>query len=190
MYYPSIIETIGRNTRAYDLPSKLLQDRIIYLGGEINSDSANFIIMQLLWLNADDPEKDINLYINSPGGHIYDGIGIIDVVISLDAKVNTLGVGIVASMGVVLLSAGTGERKCMKNTRIMIHSMSSATEGNYHDMKVDFKESEFLQKQMISLLAKNTKDKTSYEEIEKLTQRDYFMNPVKAQTLGLIDKIV
>ncbi len=190
MYYPSVIETTGRSSKAFDLPTKLLQDRIIYLGGDINEESANFIIMQLLWLNAVDPEKDISLYINSLGGVIYDGLGIIDIINKIDAKVNTFGVGLCASMGGVLLASGTGIRKTTKNTRIMIHSLSGGFTGQFNDMKVDYKESEYLQNKLLTMLADNSKGKTSYRDLVNLTQRDYYMEPEQAKLCGFIDSIV
>jgi len=190
MFYPSIIETTGRSSKAFDLPTKLLQDRIIYLGGEINADSANFIIMQLLWLNADDPDKEIKLYINSLGGSVYDGLGIIDIINTIDAKVNTLGIGICASMGSMLLAAGTGTRKATKNCRIMIHSIIAGTNGTFQDMEIDFTEFDHLQKKLLRYLTDYTKGKTSLETMKELTQRDNFMSPEKAKELGLIDDIV
>jgi ATP-dependent Clp protease protease subunit len=190
IFLPSVIETTGRSSKAFDLPTKLLQDRIIYLGGEINADSANIIIMQLLWLNADDPNKDINLYINSPGGSIYDGLGIIDIMNLLDAKVNTLCVGLAASMGAVLLAAGTGLRKSTQNARIMIHSVSNRIEAKYHDLEIEYEESKFLQKKMLLNFVDYSKGKLSLKEIEKMSERDYYMDPLKAQSFGLIDCIV
>lgn len=190
MYYPSIIETTGRSSKAFDLPTKLLQDRIIFLGGTITADSANFTIMQLLWLDADNPEKDIDLYINSPGGSVYDGLGIIDVINHIAPKVNTIGIGLCASMGATLLACGTGLRRATKNTRVMIHSLNAATDGTFHDIAVDYKEYEYLQNKMLTILAQASKGKTTLKTLQAMTQRDYFMDPETCQKLGLIDSIV
>jgi len=190
MYFPSIIETTGRSSRAFDLPTKLLQDRIIYFGSEVNNDTANFAIMQLLWLNADDPDSPIDFYINSPGGSVYDGLAIKDTIDSISCKVNTVGVGMCASMGAYLLAAGTGERKAMKNCRIMIHSVSSGTMGTFHDMEVDYEETKFLQDKLLVDISNFTKGKSDIETLKLKTQRDYYMNVDEAIALGLIDTVV
>lgn len=190
MFLPHVIEKTGRSEKPIDLPSRLLQDRIIYFGTDVNSDTANIAIMQLLWLAADDPEKDIDFYINSPGGSVYDGLAIKDVMDTLPCKVNTVGVGMCASMGAYLLSAGTGTRKAMKNTRIMIHSVSSGTIGTIHDMKVDYEETKFLQDQLMKDIAGYTKGKSTVEEIDDLCKRDNYMSAEEAIQLGLIDTVV
>lgn len=190
MYFPSIIETTGRSSRAFDLPTKLLQDRIIYFGSEVNKDTANFAIMQLLWLNADNPSEAIDLYINSPGGSVYDGLAIKDAIYSIDCKVNTIGIGMCASMGAYLLSCGTGIRKAMQNCRIMIHSVSSGTMGTFHDMQVDYEETKFLQDKLIEDIASFTKGKSTIEDLKAKTQRDYYMDVKEAIALGLLDKEV
>jgi ATP-dependent Clp protease, protease subunit len=187
MYPPSIIETTGRSSRAFDLPTKLLQDRIIYLCDEVNEDSANSIIMQLLWLNADDPESDIDLYINSPGGSVYDGLAIKDVIDNLKCKVNTIGLGFCASMGAFLLSAGTGKRKATKNCRIMIHSVSSGTRGTIHDMEIDYEETKYLQDKLMRYMTDYTNGKSDLETLKEKSKRDYYMSPDEAIELGLID---
>ena len=190
MFAPSVIETTGRSTKSFDLPTKLLQDRLIYLGGEVTPELANIVIMQLLWLNTDDPESDINLYINSPGGSVYDGLAIKDVIHTINAKVNTVGVGICASMGAYLLSAGTGERKATDNCRIMIHSVSGGAVGTFQDIEIDYKETKHLQDKMIEDIAGFTKGKSTVDEIVSKTQRDYYMNVEEAKEIGLIDSIV
>lgn len=189
-YFPSVIETTGRSTKAYDLPTKLLQDRIVYLSGPVNEVSVDSVIMQLLWLNADNPRKDINLYISSPGGSVYHGMAIKDIMDSLDCKVNTIGMGMCASMGAYLLAAGTGVRKSLKNNRIMIHSVSSGQSGTFHDLEVDFRETEHTQNKVIEHMAKYSKGKTSLEDMQKKCQRDYYMSAEEALEMGLIDKIV
>ena len=190
MFFPSIIETTGRSSRAFDLPTKLLQNRIVYLAGVIDDESANIAIMQLLWLNADNPDEPINLYINSPGGHVYGGLAIKDLMYSLNCPVNTFGVGVCASMGAYLLAAGTGERKATKNTRIMIHSVSGGTSGTIHDMAVAFEESKFLQQRLLDDLVTFTKGKSTRKNLNSKTQRDYYMGVDEAIKLGLLDGIV
>ena len=190
MFLPHVIEKTGRSEKPIDLPSRLLQDRIIYFGDQVTSDSANVVIMQLLWLAADEPDKEIDLYINSPGGSVYDGLAIKDTIDSIPCKVNTVGLGMCASMGAYLLSAGTGVRKAMKNCRIMIHSVSSGTSGTFHDMAVDYEETKFLQDQMIMDIAGFTKGKASVEDIGAKCQRDYYMSSGDAISLGLIDEVI
>jgi len=182
---PSVIETIGRSSRAFDLPTKLLQDRIIYLGEDVNEETSNSIIMQLLWLNADAPGKEIDFYINSPGGSVYDGLAIKDVIDNLKCKVNTIGLGICASMGAYLLSAGTGERKATKNCRIMIHSVSSGTRGTIHDIEIDYKETKYLQDKLMQDITDFSKGKSSLETIIEKSQRDCYMSPEEAIELGI-----
>lgn len=190
MYYPNIIEKTGRSTKTYDLPTKLLQQRIVYLAGDINEELANSIIMQLLWLNADNPDKDISLYINSLGGNVYQGLGIKDCIDSIDCKVNTSGIGICASIGAYLLAAGTGERSATKNCRIMLHSVSSGTVGVIHDMETDFNEAKFLQNTMMQDISTFTKGNMSIANVKDKLQRDYYMSSAEALQFGLIDSIL
>jgi ATP-dependent Clp protease protease subunit len=190
MYYPHIIETTGRSSKAFDLPTKLLQDRIIYLGAGVDSDVANYVAMQLLWLNAESPDEPIQLYINSPGGSVYDGLAIKDVMHNISAPVNTVGIGICMSMGAYLLAAGTGERRVMENCRIMVHSVSSGTYGNFHDMKIDFEETKFLQDRLVKDLSDFTRGKTSEAKMKKLMERDRYMSAEQAIDCGLVDSIV
>jgi len=188
MQMPSVIETIGRSTKAFDLPTKLLADRIIYLGDVIDADVANSVIMQMLWLQSDKPDEPISLYINSPGGSIYDGLAIKDTMDSISCKVNTLGVGLCASMGAYLLFAGTGTRRATKNCRIMIHSMSAGTGGTFHDMKVDFAEFVYLQEKMMNDIVQFSNGKLTREALELKAQRDWYINSIEAFNLGLLDK--
>ena len=190
MFLPHVIEKTGRSEKPIDLPSRLLQDRIIYLGDEVNSTSANIVIMQMLWLQADNPDEPINFYINSPGGSVYDGLAIKDMIDHLTCKVNTVGVGMCASMGAYLLASGTGERKALRNCRIMIHSVSSGTIGTFHDMEVDYEETKYLQERLLVDMANFTKGKSDVETLKRKTQRDYYMNVDEAIALGLIDKVV
>lgn len=190
MFLPHVVEKTGRSEKPIDLPSRLLQDRIVYLGDSVSPESANIVIMQLLWLAADKPEEPINFYINSPGGSVYDGLAIKDIIDSISCPVNTVGVGICMSMGAYLLSCGTGVRKAMKNCRIMIHSVSSGMGGTFHDMKVDYEETKFLQDQMMMDIAKYSKGKSTVQEIEEFCKRDKYMSSAEAIELGLIDEIV
>lgn len=190
MFFPNIIETTGRSSKAFDIPTKLLQERIIYLAGDVNESSANYIIMQMLWLNADNKDLDIDFYINSPGGSVYDGLAIKDVINNLSCKVNTIGIGLCASMGAYLLSAGTGVRKATKNCRIMIHSVSSGTRGTVHDIEIDFKETKYLQDVLMQDMTDFSKGKSQLEMIVDKSKRDYYMSPKEALELGLIDVII
>lgn len=187
MFMPSVIETIGRSTKSFDLPTKLLQDRVIYLGDEIDADVANSIVMQLLWLQSDKPDEPINLYINSPGGSVYDGLAIKDTIDNLSCKVNTLGVGMCASMGAYLLFSGTGTRRATKNCRIMVHSVSSGMGGTIHDIKVDYEESHYLQTKIMNDIVLYSKGKLSKKVLELKTQRDWYMDSREAFALGLLD---
>lgn len=194
MYLPSIIEREGRSHKAFDLPTKLLDDRIIYMGVEFDEYSSTAVIMQLMWLASDKPGEDIYLYINSPGGSVYDGLAIKDVMdrilITHNCKVNIIAVGCIASMGAYLTSAATGTRKATKNCRIMIHSVSSGAAGTYHDMKISMKETEYLQQKLMIHIANNSKGKSSLEDIEKMCERDYWMDPDEAIKIGLIDGVL
>lgn len=190
MLIPHVIEKTGRSEKPIDLPSRLLQDRIIYLGDGVDSFTANIIIMQMLWLQADNDNEPINFYINSPGGSVYDGLAIKDIIDHLSCPVNTVGVGMCASMGAYLLASGTGERKATRNCRIMIHSVSSGTFGTFHDMEVDYEETKFLQDRLLEDIAGFTKGKSSVEVLKTKTQRDYYMNVDEAISLGLIDRVV
>jgi len=190
MLIPHVIEKTGRSEKPIDLPSRLLQDRIVYLGEDVNPDTANIVIMQMLWLAADNPDEPINFYINSPGGSVYDGLAIKDIMNHIPCKVNTVGVGMCASMGAYLLSAGTGERKAMKNCRIMIHSVSSGTMGTFHDMEVDYEETKYLQEKLLLDIANFSNGKSTLDALKRKTQRDYYMDADEAKSLGLIDKVV
>jgi ATP-dependent Clp protease, protease subunit len=185
---PNIIITIGRNTKIIDIPTKLLQDRIIYLNEEINSETANHIIMQLLWLKADKPKEDIDFYINSNGGCVYNTFAIIDVINNIECKVNTTGMGMCASGASMLLSAGTGTRGATKNCRIMLHSIQSQIQGAYNDIKIHFDETEFQQNQIINFYAEVTKK--SKTEIRNLIKRDSFLSAQESLEMGIIDEII
>jgi ATP-dependent Clp protease protease subunit len=187
---PSVIENDGRANKQFDLPSKLFDENIILLEHGIDDDLAAIIKMQLLYLDSKEDCKEINMYISSGGGSIYAGNGIIDVMRHIKTPVNTICTGIAMSMGLAILSSGTGERKAMPNSRLMAHSLAGGTQGKYQDMAIDFKESEYLQDKMMRLMSDNTNGKTSYDEMVKLCDRDYFMGPEEAIRIGLIDKII
>jgi len=190
MYNPSIIEKNGRSSKVFDLPTKLFQDRIIYLGSNINRESTNSIIMQLLWLNTNDPKKPIDLFINSRGGDVNNGLAIKDIIYTLKCKVNTIGTGECSSMAAYLLAAGTGERKTTKNCRIMIHSVSSGTIGKIQDMEIDYKEAKYIHEKILLDIAQFTKGKSSVKVLRNKINRDYYMTPDEAIKLGLIDFIM
>ena len=186
---PTVIEETNRGERAFDIYSRLLKERVIFMGTEVTSDTANIVIAQLLHLAYEDPKKDIKLYINSPGGVIYDGLAIIDTMNYIEPDVQTIGIGLQASMGAMLLSAGTkGKRFALPNSRIMIHQPSSGTEGKITDQEIALKEGIYLKKLLAEMLAKNTGQKLT--KVEKDMDRDNWMSAEEALKYGLIDKVI
>jgi len=186
---PYVIEQTHEGERSYDIFSRLLKDRIIFLGEDVNSASANVIVAQLLFLAHDDPKKDIKLYINSPGGSVYDGLAIIDTMNFIEPDVQTIGIGLQASMGAMLLSCGAkGKRFVLPNSRIMIHQPSSGTEGKITDQEIMLKEGIFLKKRLAEIFAKNTGK--SLEQVEKDMDRDNWMSAEEALEYGIVDKII
>ena len=186
---PTVIEEDSRGERAYDIYSRLLKERVIFLGEDVNSHTANLVVAQLLHLAYEDPKKDIKLYINSPGGSVYDGLAIIDTMNYIEPDVQTIGIGLQASMGAMLLSSGTkGKRFALPNARIMIHQPSSGTEGKITDQEIALKEGIYLKKVVIEMLAKNT-GKTA-AQIEKDMDRDNWMSAEEAKKYGLIDEVI
>ena len=186
---PTIVEETNRGERAYDIYSKLLKERVVFLGEDVNPHTANLIVAQLLHLAYADPKKDIKLYINSPGGVIYDGLAIIDTMNYIEPDVQTIGIGLQASMGAMLLSAGTkGKRFALPNSRIMIHQPSSGTEGKITDQEIALKEGIYLKKLLAEMLAKNTGQKLT--KVEKDMDRDNWMSAEEALKYGLIDKVI
>lgn len=191
MFLPSIIENDGRGSlKQYDIPSKLFEQNIITLFGEINEQTAYSVITQLLYLDSKESCEEINLYISSGGGSVYAGNAIIDTIHLIKKPVNTICTGTAMSMGNQILASGTGERRSLPNSRIMIHSVSSGSRGTYHDLKIDFEETQFLQKKLMNDLANYSKGKTSFEQFWDLTQRDKFLTPDEALELGLIDRVL
>jgi ATP-dependent Clp protease protease subunit len=186
---PNVIEETNKGERAYDIYSRLLKDRIIFLGEDVNSHTANLVVAQLLFLAHEDPKKDIKLYINSPGGSVYDGLAIIDTMNFIEPDVQTIGIGLQASMGAMLLSCGAkGKRFALPNSRIMIHQPSSGTEGKITDQEIALREGVFLKKRLAEIFAKNTgKD---LKTVEKDMDRDNWMSAEEAKEYGIIDEIV
>ena len=188
IYPPYIIERSSRGERTYDIFSRLLMDRIVFLGASINDDVANIIIAQLLFLEADNPEKDIYLYLNSPGGIVSSGMAIYDTMQHLRAPINTICMGMAASMGSFLLSAGTpGKRAALPHSRIMIHQPSGGAQGTAADIEIQAREILYLRGKMNDLYAKHTGQPLA--QIERDMERDRFMSAEEAKEYGLIDTI-
>lgn len=186
---PTVLEQTHRGERAYDIYSRLLKDRIILLGTEINDDVANVIVAQLLFLESDDPDKDINIYINSPGGSVTAGLAIYDTMQYVKPKVSTICVGQAASMGAVLLLAGAkGKRYSLPNSRIMIHQPMGGARGQATDIDIQAKEILRMRAKLNELIVKHTG--TPLDRVERDTERDYFMGPVEAKQYGIIDEVV
>ena len=186
---PTVIESDGRVERAYDIYSRLLKERIIFLGTDVNSHTANLVVAQLLFLQNEDPKKDIQIYINSPGGSVYDGMAIYDTIKHIKNDVSTVGIGLQASMGAFLLSSGTkGKRFLLPHSKVMIHQPSSGTRGKVSDMEIDLKESLKVRELLNEILAKNTGQKLS--KVEKDVDRDYWMTAEEAVKYGLADKVI
>jgi ATP-dependent Clp protease, protease subunit len=188
MLVPMVIESTSRGERAYDIYSRLLRERIIFLGDAIDDHLANLVIAQLLFLESEDPEKDISLYINSPGGVVTSGLAIYDTMQYLRAPVSTICIGMAASMAAVLLSAGTnGKRYALPHSRIMIHQGSGGFRGNAPDAMIQMKEWEYLVQVNHQILARHTGQ--PLEKVVKDTDRDYFMGPEQAKDYGIIDSV-
>jgi ATP-dependent Clp protease protease subunit len=189
VYPPYIIERSSRGEKSYDVFSRLLMDRIVFLGAPINDDVANIVIAQLLFLDADNPERDIYLYINSPGGIISSGMAIYDTMQFLRAPVNTICMGMAASMGSFLLAAGSkGKRRALPHARIMIHQPSAGYQGTAADIEIQAKEVIYLRDQLNHMYAEHTGQ--SLEKIEKDIDRDRFMSADEAKEYGLIDDVI
>lgn len=188
-HVPIVIETTGRYERAYDIYSRLLKDRIIFLGGPIDDHTANLVVAQLLFLEAQDPDKDIHLYINSPGGSVTAGLAIYDTMQYVKCDVVTICVGQAASIAAVLLSAGAkGKRYALPHSRLMIHQPLGGAEGPAKDVEIITKELLRIKDLINKILSKHTGQ--PIEKIEKDTDRDFFMNAYEALEYGLIDKVI
>lgn len=189
MLVPMVVEKSSMGERAYDIYSRLLKERIVFLGGPIDSEVANLIIAQFLFLASEDPKKDISFYINSPGGHVSAGLAILDTMNHIQPAVSTVCVGMAASMAAVLLSAGEkGKRFALPNAEVMIHQPSGGAEGMASDIEITAKHIIRLRERLNKILVKNTGQKL--ERIEKDVDRDYFMDAKEAQEYGLIDKVL
>ena len=186
---PYVVEQTSRGERSYDIFSRLLNDRIIFLSEEVNDTTASLVVAQLLYLEAQDPDKDIQFYINSPGGSVTAGMAIYDTMQYIKCDVNTICVGMAASMGAFLLSAGTkGKRMALPNAEIMIHQPSAGTQGQITDMAIHMKRLQTIKERMNTILAENTGK--SIEEVTAACERDNFMTAQEALDFGLIDQIV
>mgnify|MGYP000996823890 FL=1 len=186
---PTVIEKSSDGERAFDIYSRLLNERIIFLGEEVNEHTANIVVAQLLHLAQVDPEADVSLYINSPGGGVYDGLAIYDTMNFIKPDVATYGIGLQASMGAFLLSSGAkGKRFCLPHAKVMIHQPSSGTRGKVTDMEIDLKETLEMKEMLAKIMAKNTGQKLA--KIKADMERDYWMKPEEAVAYGLIDAVV
>ena len=186
---PMVIETTARGERAYDIYSLLLRERIIFLGTPINDQIANLIVAQLLYLSREDPERDIHMYINSPGGSVYAGLAIYDTMQMIEAPVSTTAVGVTASMGTVLLAAGqTGKRFALPHATVHMHPAGGGAQGYTPDVRIQFKELERIQTQLFHILAKHT-GQTS-QQIEEDFDRDRWMTALEAKDYGLVDDVM
>jgi ATP-dependent Clp protease protease subunit len=186
---PTVIEKSADGERAFDIYSRLLKERIIFLGEDVNEHTANIVVAQLLHLAYEDPKKDIKLYINSPGGSVYDGLAIYDTIQFVTPDVQTIGIGLQASMGAFLLSSGAkGKRFALPNSRIMIHQPSSGTRGKITDQEITLKEGIYLKQQLNKILAKNTGQKLA--KVEKDADRDFWMSAEEAKAYGIIDEVI
>lgn len=186
---PTVVENEGRFERAYDIYSRLLKERIIFLGSDVNEASANVIVAQLLFLQAEDANKDIFLYINSPGGSVYDALAIYDTMKFITCDVQTVGIGVQASAAAFLLSSGTkGKRQLLEHSTVMIHQPSSGTRGKVTDQEIDLKESLRIKRLLEDIMAKNTGQKP--EKIHDDMERDKWLTAKEALDYGIVDKIV
>jgi ATP-dependent Clp protease, protease subunit len=186
---PYVVEQTHRGERSYDIYSRLLKDRIVFLGTPVDDDVANVIMAQLLFLESEDPDKDISLYINSPGGSVTAGLAIYDTMSYVKPQVSTICLGQAASMGAFLLAGGApGKRFALPNARIMIHQLSGGFQGTGSDVEIQAKEMMRLKQRLNEILAKHTKQ--PIERIERDTDRDYFMGPGEAKEYGIIDDVI
>jgi ATP-dependent Clp protease protease subunit len=188
-YVPMVIEQSGRGERAYDIYSRMLKERVIFLVGPVNDATANLVVAQMLFLESENPDKDISLYINSPGGSVTAGMGIYDTMQFIKPDVSTLCIGQAASMGAFLLAAGAkGKRYCLPNSRVMIHQPSSGFQGQASDIEIHAKEILYLKEHLNGILARHTGQ--SVETIERDTDRDNFMSAEASVKYGLVDKVL
>ena len=186
---PTVIEQSGRGERAFDIYSRLLRERIVFLGQQIDADLANLVVAQLLFLDAEDPEKDIYVYINSPGGSVSAGMGIYDTLRHIRPDVSTICVGLAASMGAFLLSAGTkGKRMSLPHSRIMIHQPLGGAQGQATDIEIQAREILYHKQRLNEMLAEHTGQ--PIDRIQEDTERDFFMSAEEARDYGLVDQVI
>jgi ATP-dependent Clp protease protease subunit len=186
---PNVIVKTRDGERGYDIYSRLLEDRIIFLGEDVNEHTANVVVAQLLHLANEDPTKDIQLYINSPGGSVYDGLAIYDTMKYIKPDVQTIGIGLQASMGAFLLSSGTkGKRYLLPNARVMIHQPSSGTQGKVTDQEISLREALRLKENLAKMMAKNTGQKL--DKVKADMERDYWMSADEAVKYGVADEVL
>lgn len=186
---PTVIENEGRVERAFDIYSRLLKDRIIFLGTEVNAHTANLVVAQMLFLENEDPKKDIKFYINSPGGSVYDAFAIYDTMQYVKSDIQTVGIGVQASAAAFLLSSGTkGKRFLLPHATVMIHQPSAGTRGRVSDMEIDLKEGLRLKKLLNQILMRNTGQ--TLKRIETDVERDFWMSAEEAKKYGLVDKVL
>ena len=189
MLVPMVIESSSRGERAYDIYSRLLRERIIFLGDAIEDHVANLVIAQLLFLESEDPDKDISLYINSPGGVVTSGLAIYDTMQYMKAPVSTICIGQAASMGAVLLAAGAkGKRYALPNSRVMVHQGSGGVRGNTPDVEIQVREMLNLTERLMQILASHTGQE--YDKVKRDSERDYFMSAQEAKDYGLVDNVL
>ncbi|SIN63331.1 ATP-dependent Clp protease proteolytic subunit ClpP [Acetomicrobium flavidum] len=189
MLVPIVIEQTGRGERAYDIYSRLLKDRIIFLGDVIEDHIANLVVAQMLFLESEDPDKDINLYINSPGGSVTAGLGIYDTMQYIKCPISTICVGQAASMAAVLLAAGTkGKRIALPNSRIMLHQPLGGVQGQATDIEIHAKEIKKIRDRLNEIIAKHTNQ--DIEKVARDTDRDFFMSAEEALSYGIVDKVI
>ena len=186
---PMVVEKSPQGERAFDIYSRLLRDRIIFLGGPIDDTVANLVMAQLLYLESENPNQDIQMYINSPGGSVSAGMAIFDTMNHIKPKISTICIGMAASMGAFLLAGGEkGKRFALPNARIMLHQVMGGTEGQATDIEIEAKEILRIKKLMNEILAKNTGQKLS--KVEADTERNFWMSPTDAKNYGLVDKVL
>lgn len=186
---PTVIENEGRYERAYDIYSRLLKDRIIFLGSDVNEATANIVVAQLLFLQSEDPKKDIFFYINSPGGSVYDALAIYDTMQYVTNDIQTVGIGVQASAAAILLSSGTkGKRYMLPNATVMIHQPSSGTRGKVTDQEIDLREALRVKKLIEEVMVKNTGQKLP--KIHTDMERDFWMTAPEAKKYGLVDDVI
>jgi ATP-dependent Clp protease protease subunit len=186
---PMVVEQTSRGERAFDIYSRLLNERIIFLGTPVDDQIANLIVAQLIHLESEDPDKDISIYINSPGGSVYAGLAIYDTMQYIKCEVQTICVGIAMSMGALLLAGGTkGKRMATPNSKILIHQVSSGFQGQATDIEIQAREVITLKRRLEEIIAKHTGQDT--EKVSKDMERDYFMTPEEATEYGIIDNVI